>query len=217
MRFLVTLGPTYESLDEVRRLTNFSTGSLGTELANSFTADGHEVTALRGYYAICTTPLRAAEVKPFTTTDHLLELFREQAARHYDAIFHAAAVSDFKFGGIFERSPDGSLSALKAGKVSTRSGTLMAELVPTAKIIAQLRNLFPGAKLFGWKYEVDGDQAAAVRAGQRQLADNRTDYSVVNGRAYGAGFGVLSRTGVIDHCPDSAALCKRLLRLALAA
>ena len=64
MRFLVTLGPTYESLDEVRRLTNFSTGTLGTELVNSLTEQGHSVTALRGYYAICTTPLRASAVQP---------------------------------------------------------------------------------------------------------------------------------------------------------
>ena len=33
MRCIVTAGPTYESLDEVRRLTNFSTGRLGAQLA----------------------------------------------------------------------------------------------------------------------------------------------------------------------------------------
>ena len=38
MRCIVTAGPTYEPLDEVRRLTNFSTGRLGIELANFLTA-----------------------------------------------------------------------------------------------------------------------------------------------------------------------------------
>jgi phosphopantothenoylcysteine synthetase/decarboxylase len=214
MRFLVTLGPTYESLDEVRRLTNFSTGTLGTELVNFLTEQGHSVTALRGYYAICTTPLRASAVQPFTTTDHLLSLFRECAAHPYDGVFHAAAVSDFKFGKIFERASDGSLNALNGGKVSTRSGTLVAELLPTAKIIAHLRALFPSAKLFGWKYEVDGDQGAALEAGKRQIRDNHTDFCVVNGRAYGAAFGVLSKQGSIEHTRDSATLCQTLLRLA---
>ena len=39
MNCLVTAGPTFEPLDDVRRLTNFSTGRLGTELANFLTAD----------------------------------------------------------------------------------------------------------------------------------------------------------------------------------
>ena len=41
MNCVVTAGPTYEPLDEVRRLTNFSTGRLGTELANTLTRHGH--------------------------------------------------------------------------------------------------------------------------------------------------------------------------------
>src|SRR5947209_3565355 len=44
MHCVVTAGPTYESLDEVRRLTNFSTGKLGSELANFLAARGHTVT-----------------------------------------------------------------------------------------------------------------------------------------------------------------------------
>ncbi|HYG35630.1 MAG TPA: phosphopantothenoylcysteine decarboxylase, partial [Clostridia bacterium] len=46
MRCIVTAGPTYESLDNVRRLTNFSTGRLGSELVNFLTERGHEVILL---------------------------------------------------------------------------------------------------------------------------------------------------------------------------
>ena len=48
MNCIVTAGPTFEPLDDVRRLTNFSTGRLGTELANFLTARGHRVTLLIG-------------------------------------------------------------------------------------------------------------------------------------------------------------------------
>ena len=48
MNCIVTAGPTFEPLDDVRRLTNFSTGKLGTELANFLTARGHKVTLLIG-------------------------------------------------------------------------------------------------------------------------------------------------------------------------
>ena len=46
MNCIVTAGPTYEPLDDVRRLTNFSTGRLGTELANFLAARGHTVILL---------------------------------------------------------------------------------------------------------------------------------------------------------------------------
>src|ERR1017187_6048830 len=51
MQCIVTAGPTYEPLDEVRRLTNFSTGRLGSELVNFLAARGHEATLLIGQQA----------------------------------------------------------------------------------------------------------------------------------------------------------------------
>jgi len=51
MRCLVTAGPTYEPLDAVRRLTNFSTGRLGSELAAFLAAHGHKVRLLLGEQA----------------------------------------------------------------------------------------------------------------------------------------------------------------------
>ena len=48
LRVLITSGPSYEPIDEVRRLTNFSTGELGTRLATGLQATGFDVTWLRG-------------------------------------------------------------------------------------------------------------------------------------------------------------------------
>ena len=48
MKCIVTAGPTYEPLDQVRRLTNFSTGRLGAGLAEYLVRRGHEVTLLLG-------------------------------------------------------------------------------------------------------------------------------------------------------------------------
>ena len=52
MNCIVTAGPAYEPLDDVRRLTNFSTGRLGTELANYLAARGHNVHLLLGEQAL---------------------------------------------------------------------------------------------------------------------------------------------------------------------
>src|SRR4029079_17977345 len=138
MRCIVTAGPTYENLDQVRRLTNFSTGRLGTELANYLTTRGHSVTMLIGAEATYSGKRRAQRVEVFTTTSDLHDRLQAQAGPAVNAVFHAAAVSDFTFGKIWSRSQQGKLTAVKAGKISTRQGTLLAELTPTPKIIGSL-------------------------------------------------------------------------------
>lgn len=195
MNCVVTAGPTFETLDNVRRLTNFSTGRLGAELANFLTTRGHNVTLLRGEQATYSGASKALRVKPFTTTADLMANLQALARVDIHAVFHAAAVSDFTFGKIWLRSEQGELSEIKSGKISTRQGTLLAELVPTPKIIAGLREWYPQAKLIGWKYEVDGDRASVRRAAAQQLRDCRTDLCVANGPAFGAGFGLVTGPG----------------------
>jgi phosphopantothenoylcysteine decarboxylase/phosphopantothenate--cysteine ligase len=199
MNCIVTAGPTYETMDNVRRLTNFSTGRLGTELASFLTAHGHSVTLLRGEQATYCGGSKAMRVKPFSTTADLLAQLQALAKLDIGAVFHAAAVSDFTFGKIWLRSKHGELSEIKSGKISTRQGTLLAELVPTPKIIAALREWYPTAKLVGWKFEVDGDRASVLCAAENQLRDCRTDLCVANGPAFGPGFGLVTGPG---RCTD---------------
>lgn len=215
VRCIVTAGPTYESLDEVRRLTNFSTGKLGAQLACFLAARGHAVTLLEGYYAIHREDTGGATRETFTTTDDLAARLHRRAVEGFHAVYHAAAVSDFKFGAIWERTAAGELVAARAGKVSTRSGTLLAELVPTTKILSGLRAVFPRACLVGWKYEVDGSRADVLAKAERQLTECRTDACVANGRAYGHGFGLVRRPGDCEHFGDTGELYSALERLAL--
>ncbi|TAL03344.1 MAG: DNA/pantothenate metabolism flavoprotein domain protein [Verrucomicrobia bacterium] len=206
MHCVITAGPTYETMDNVRRLTNFSTGRLGTELANFLTERGHDVTLLLGEQATHCGERKARRVEPFSTTANLLEKFRALAKQDVGAVFHAAAVSDYTFGKIWLRSPAGELSEIKSGKISTRAGTLMAELVPTPKVIAELRSLFPTAKIIGWKYEVDGDRASVLQKAEQQIAECRTNACVANGKAYGLGFGIVTGASACEHCRDLTAL-----------
>src|SRR5436309_8084245 len=68
MHCVVTAGPTYESLDGVRRLTNFSTGRLGSELVNFLAERGHEATLLLGQQATFRGARHAHRVETLTTT-----------------------------------------------------------------------------------------------------------------------------------------------------
>lgn len=210
MRCVVTAGPTYERLDDVRRLTNFSTGRLGIELAAFLQAKGHEAILLVGEQATWPGERRASKVQVFTTTQDLLDRFSSLAGSGVGAIFHAAAVSDFTFGKVLERTISGELREITEGKVSTRQGTLLAELVPTPKVISRLRGLYPTARIVGWKFEVDGDQTSVLAKARQQIIENRTDACVANGRAYGEGFGVVAVTGECRHAADRESLFTQL-------
>jgi len=213
MNCLVTAGPTFEPLDAVRRLTNFSTGRLGTELANSLADHGHFVTLLIGEQATWSGPRRAQEIGIFSTSADLQDRLRTLANPSVDAVFHAAAVGDFAFGQVWLRRAEGEMVSVKSGKLSTREGALLAELIPTPKILPQLRGWFPRARIVGWKFEVDGDPAGVLELARRQLAEGRTDACVVNGPAYGPGFGLVTPTG---HAPwaDAGALFVALEKFA---
>jgi phosphopantothenoylcysteine decarboxylase/phosphopantothenate--cysteine ligase len=200
MNCIVTAGPTYEALDDVRRLTNFSTGRLGTELANYLAARGHKIVLLIGEQATYSGERRAQRVEIFSTTADLRAKLKSFSGKKVDAIFHAAAVSDFSFGRIFAPDAANKLVEIKsAKKISTSAGKLLAELLPAPKIIAELRGWFPKTKITGWKFEADGRRADAIAAAKKQVAGCSTDLCVVNGPAYGEGFGLLGKKGEPAH------------------
>jgi len=213
MKCIVTAGPTYEELDEVRRLTNFSTGALGSELANYLAEQGHEVELLRGHYSTCGIVSKAQSVQVFTTGADLGRRLEGLGSSEVGAVFHAAAVSDFTFGKIWRRAAGGQLSEIKSRKISTRRGNMLAELAPAPKILGRLRGWFPKARLVGWKYELEGDRARVIALAERQLEENSTDACVVNGLAYGPGYGLVKGPGLWRHLPDKRDLFEALADL----
>ncbi len=204
---LITCGPASAPLDEVRRITNFATGEIGAHLANAFAAAGHRVVCFRGEGATSSLPFAAGvDVRPFATNADLaarLEAFGPAAV-----VLHAAALADFEVD--FVRDQDGEL--LTAAKIPSRAGHLLVGLRPAPKILPELRAWFPGATIIGWKYELTGDLAAALHAGSHQLTEAGVDACVVNGRAYGEGFGLLDPAGRVRHFADKAELSTGLVR-----
>ncbi len=215
----MTAGPTYEPLDQVRRLTNFSTGSLGVQLAAFLNqakwpileSGDSPITLLLGEQAT----FRDKEVLidnliEFSTTRDLSDKLEALASSEVAAVFHAAAVSDFSIGNVWQEEDTGTRRKIEAGKISSRSANLLAELVPTPKIIAHLRDWFPNARLIGWKYETDGNRSDVLALSNQQIKDNATDYCVANGPAYGEGFGIVDGDGVCQHIATRDELFQKL-------
>lgn len=212
---IVTAGPTYEPLDHVRRLTNFSTGKLGTALADYLAQRGQKVILLKGQLATYNGACAAREVHTFTTSENLRKLLKSFSGHGVRAVFHAAAVSDFAFGKIWIKGAHGQLTEVASGKIQTEAGSLVAELVPTPKIISELREFYPGALLVGWKYEVEGTRAGVLERARAQISGCRTNACVANGPAYGDGFGLVQPNATPVHLENLdtlfAALNERLI------
>jgi phosphopantothenoylcysteine decarboxylase/phosphopantothenate--cysteine ligase len=85
------------------------------------------------------------------------------------------------------------------------------ELAPTPKIISELRAWFPIAILVGWKYELEpADRAQIIMRACRQIAENQTDACVLNGRAYGEGFGLVAAQKQVQHFAERQLLFQAL-------
>ena len=65
-------------------------------------------------------------------------------------------------------------------------------------------------RIVGWKYELIGSRADVLAAAIRQLNESRSDACVMNGAAYGAGFGFLEPHKKPVHVADKMALCAHL-------
>ena len=123
----------------------------------------------------------------FTTNADLSRQMEEHAhAMRVDAVFHAAALCDFAIDSVLDES--GRLAS--SAKFSTREGPIHLVLKPAPKILPLLRSWFGRARIVGWKYELIGSVAEALSTAQGQINECRTDACVLNGKAYGKGFGL---------------------------
>lgn len=134
LRVLITSGGTAEPIDGVRVLTNTSTGATGALLAEHFVRCGHDVTLLRARSAE-RPEVACREETFFTFADLDAALARLLAAEPFDAVIHAAAVSDY---GVELVDAAGRVQPACAGKLDTGTPPLL-RLRPHPKLLDTLR------------------------------------------------------------------------------
>ena len=206
MRVVITGGPSSEPIDEVRILTNTSTGELAVTLYDRFMDAGHDVDLLLGEGA------RHGRdgARHFDRNETLARMLAGIAKAHrVDLVLHAAALADFSVIPV-----DAAGTPMAAAKIPSRVEGVRLLLVPKPKIISDLRKLFGSAYLVGWKLEHDGDWAALIETARQQLRANRLNACVVNGRAYGPGLGFCTEAGLVHDAPDKAAFADFMVSFA---
>jgi phosphopantothenoylcysteine decarboxylase/phosphopantothenate--cysteine ligase len=121
--FLITAGPTRESLDPVRYLSNRSSGKMGYELAGEALRRGAKVILISGPTSLF--PPVGAEMRAVETAAEMageVKKYRDRA----DALIMAAAVADFR------------PSVRSRQKIKKRAVPTALRLVPTQDILATL-------------------------------------------------------------------------------
>jgi phosphopantothenoylcysteine synthetase/decarboxylase len=204
MRVLITAGPSSEPIDEVRVITNRSTGELGTVLADRMARAGHMVEVLLGAGAT----FAWSDAKLFASNEDLERLLAKVfQPETVDAVFHVAALADFRVGRI-----EINQTRQAAPKIASNAGPVWLELLPQPKVIANLRTCFPNARIVGWKYEHGITRDELLMEAAHQIRQHRTNACVVNGRAFGIGFGVCTSDGLIATCDSKVSLAEFLVR-----
>ena len=209
MLAVVTTGPASTPIDEVRRITNSATGEIGALLAEALAARGFQTLLFRARGATHTHVPSGALLHEFTTNHDLvraLEALAETRAADVRAVFHAAALSDYDLTAV--RGPDGSL--LGSPKIPGNLPQLHLLLEPAAKVLPLLRGWFPHAWIVGWKYELAGSREEAVTNARVPLKQSHSDATVLNGAAYGPGFGLLEGFQSPLHHPTKRELAQIL-------
>lgn len=171
-KILITAGPTYQAIDPVRFIGNFSTGKMGIAIANEAVRQGAEVHLVLG---------PSAE----KNIDNKIHLHKVVSAQQ----MYEAAVAQFEtcdMAILAAAVADYTPAEVATEKIKKKGDELILTLIPTVDILASLGKLKTTQKLIGFALETENE----VENAQLKLQKKNLDAIVLNSlRDKGAGFG----------------------------
>jgi phosphopantothenate---cysteine ligase (CTP) len=200
MNLLVTAGNTQTPIDRVRCITNMFTGRTGTQIALEAHRRGHAVTLLTSHPEVIrdlaptlNTDVRWT-VRSYRTFHDLSDAMAELVpGNHFDALIHAAAVSDYHLAGTYAPVTgahfdpmtgawtNGKLMDVSAGKVKSHHPELWLRLTPTPKLADMVRRPWAFRGTFvKFKLEVGATDDQLREVALRSRAQSDADLIVAN-------------------------------------
>lgn len=173
-KIVITAGPTYERIDPVRFIGNFSTGKMGFAVAEECLRQGATVTLISGPTALKLSHPSLTLVSVESAKEmHKAAL---EAFADADAAILSAAVADYAV----ENAADEKIKRKEGEK-------LQLSLVPNPDIAAELGKIkTPGQKLIGFALETNNEEENALK----KMDKKNLDFIVLNSlQDKGAGFG----------------------------
>ncbi len=162
MRILITAGPTREFLDDVRYLSNASSGRMGYALAAEAVSRGHHVVLVTGPVEL--PPPAGCEVVAVQTTEEMQNACVSAFAK-CDGVIAAAAVCDYK--------PLHRVS----GKIAKTGGPITIEMIETDDVLAGLGRQKEDRWIVGFALEAVNSRENALQ----KLRAKNCDVVVLNG------------------------------------
>ena len=190
MKIIITAGGTSEKIDDVRTITNSSTGRLGYAIGEAF-AKKHKDKIEKIYYL---HGLRAAYVKnekvePIAiggVLDLQEELKRLLAEEKIDAVVHAMAVSDYIVNEVttldrIRGTEDLDNAAdITGNKISSDIDDLVIHMKRSPKVISMIKDLSPQTTLVGFKLLSGVPHEELIDVGYHLLQKNKCDFVLAN-------------------------------------
>ena len=163
-KIIITAGGTSEKIDEVRFITNRSSGKMGVALAEECYLRGADVLLLRAKSSV--HPRYLIKEKIFNTVEELMNLIKNNI-KNTDFFYQVAAVSDYKMKQSFK------------GKLSSKKSVTL-NLIPQLKIINQIKKISPKTTLIAFKAEYRLSEKELINEGQKKLKESKADFVIVN-------------------------------------
>ena len=218
---LITAGPTWVPIDNVRVISNIATGSTGILLAEHLSKLGAKVTLILGpvpnvaflrreakkvtTFGISSCCInRKVKIINFRFFDELKEkIQKELGAKKYDIVIHSAAVSDYRPTQAYK------------GKITSGKKLFSINLRPTPKLFAEIRRKSADSKLVIFKLEFGVKENLLKTKALKLLKDARADLVVANtfcGNSYKA-FIIDKGKRVLARINKKAAVAQRLISI----
>ncbi len=163
-KVMVTAGATREKIDEVRYITNPSSGKMGVALAEALYQKGAEVVILKAKGSI--EPRFPIKQFEFETSEDLLKLVKREVKKA-QVMFQVAAVGDFR------------VKEQHKGKLSSKNKHIL-ELVSVKKIVNLVKKINPRIRLFGFKAVCGLTTKQAVKKAREVIKDSEAEAVMVN-------------------------------------
>jgi phosphopantothenoylcysteine synthetase/decarboxylase len=169
---LVTAGGTQEYIDDVRVMTNTSTGATGARIAEVLCDFGASVYFVHGIHS--KKPNRQVPCYPVVTAAYAMRSM-ESLVRSYDidAVVHCMAVSDFTF------KRDKAIKC-KSSDPEAFIDFMRETIAPNPKIISHVKQWNPNLLLVGFKYEVGLSSRELRELALSSIEKNGCDLVIAN-------------------------------------
>ena len=172
MRVLITAGVTREYIDDVRILTNVSSGKLGARIADEFIAEDHEVVFIHSSTSVL--PMSRFHVS-YIKADSVQDVFKamKESIMDVDIVVHCMAVSDYYFETDKPVKVHGS-------DVKAFADFINANARVSPKIISYVKEWNPNVSLVGFKFTVGKTIEDLVSIAKDSCIRNGCDIVVAN-------------------------------------